>query len=479
MPVLVLGLATGVAIGSGGAISVVALVLVAGVLVGAIAFAAPRRAPVPSVQPGGPVPRPRDERVDTFARGLGFCALLTWTVVAADAEGFTNVGSPKFRYGLLVLPLFGLLAVAATTHGRRFQRMTRSDRWLAALVTLGLVGSFYGRLVRGTPNPGTVIFLPMCVGFTHLLLRSHLTEAQAKRFLRALVRLAVLFLALRVVSRTSIWPFGVPESVGHEEIFFAAMGITAARLERRFGMVALITVLCGVMFLQYPAATWLVVIGAIGATVIATSARNVRVGLLIIVVFAVGVLGIAAYDVQSSGSSVSKGYFSSVGKVDNTDTRSELWRAAELTIRKSPFVGSLFTGNFTVANVNQVVSELPAYQQIEPHNDYLEITVLGGLFGLFLFGAFIFSTNGIMIRRIERLTAEGPSARTNLSRALLVGLNAALASAVFNPEVSQMGIGATVFFVYAVMMAVGPTRTETDRTFAPGAERLSVAAGSS
>jgi hypothetical protein len=118
--------------------------------------------------------------------------------------------------------------------------------------------------------------------------------------------------------------------------------------------------------------------------------------------------------------------------------------------------GTLFTGNFTVPNVDRVITNLPASARIGPHNDYLQLMVLGGLFAAFLFAGFVVSANLVAIRRIRWFLDERRTAEASFARVLLIGFNAALAAAFFNPLISQIGIAATVYLLYALLMTVRP-----------------------
>ncbi len=404
------------------------------------------------------------EPADLMTRGLWVGVALTLLIVAADAQGFTLGGAPALRYSLLIVPLVAILGAAAAARVSLLDRATPADRFLAVLVTCGLVGAVYGKVFRGTSNPAIIIFLPMTLGLAHLLVRAPATAHAAAHYLRVLIRISVVFLVLGVIARTSVWPLGLPPHVAHERAFFVAIGLSAAVFSRRRGAAVVILALAVVMFLQYPAATWLVVLMAGLSTAFATSRRGRDAAAVVLVAFVVGVLGFGFVQVQGGQSSVGKSYFASVGKGDNTDTRSQLWKAAEVEIRKSPWVGSLFTSTFTVPNVGQVISDRGVGQRIEPHNDYLDMLLLGGLFGLLLFGGFIVSTNVIVIRRVHRLRDLGARAECDLARVLLIGFNATLSIAFFNPELSQLGVSTSLFLIYALMMTLRPASARVAET---------------
>ena len=355
------------------------------------------------------------------------------------------------------MPLFALFGAAAACRAPRLDETAVPDRFLLALTLCGVIGSIVGKVLLDTPNPGVVIFLPMWLGLAHLLVRDPMTGSESVRYQRAFVNVALVYLVLAILSELPGWPLGNPQSSAHERSFFAAMGVAAALFAGRKRVAALIVVLAGLVFLQYPAATWVVVTVAGLVTGYATSSRGRRSGGVVLVLFLVGLFGFGLTQVQGGQSSIAASYFSAVSKDNNTNTRSELWKAAEKEIAKRPVFGTMFTGNFTVPNVDRVITTLPGSARIEPHNDYLEMMVLGGLFGAFLFVGFIVSTNVVVIRRIRWFLDERRSAEASFARVLLIAFNAALVTAFFNPVIGQLGIGATIFLVYALMMTVRPT----------------------
>ena len=419
------------------------------------------------------IPASSDETVepnDPIRRALFAGTVLTMFIVAADAQGYTLGRPSSARYLLLGVPVFVLLCGAAVSAGRsRLAKTTVPDRFLLAYGLCGLFGSIFGRAFLHTPDSGTVIFLPMCLGLAHLMVRDPMTAGEAEGFQRWLVRVGVVFLVFGILSQTPLWPLVAPRKSSFERTYFIAWALAAAWFARprRKGAVALLVALSAVLFLQYPAATWVIVTACGLTTAFATSRRGRQIGGLVLLVFAIGLLGVGFAQVQGGGSSVAKSYFSSVGKTDNTRARTQLWKAAEIEIRKSPWVGSLWTGNFTVENRNRAITIFAASAHIEPHNDYLEALVLGGFLGLFLFGGIIISTNIVVLRRVRQLSDAGAVAQRDLARVLLIGLNAAFAAAAFNPELSKPGTTAVVFLVYAVTMTIRPTGAQAPVGDAP------------
>jgi O-antigen ligase len=406
------------------------------------------------------IPAPIEETAesnDPIRRALFAGTVATMLIVAADAQGYTLGRPSSARYLLLGVPVFALLCGTAVTANRsRLAKTTVADRFLLVYGLCGLFGSIFGRAFLHTPDSGTVIFLPMCLGLAHLMVRKPMTAREAKGFQTWLVRVGVVFLVFGILSQTPLWPLVAPRPSSFERTYFIAWAIAAAWLARRRGAIVLLVALSAVLFLQYPAATWVIVAAVSFTTAYATSRRGRRSGGAVLLVFAISMVGVGFAQIQGGGSSIATSYFSSVGKTNNTRARTQLWQAAEIEIRKSPWVGSLWAKNFTVPNRNQAITIYSATVNIEPHNDYLEALVLGGFVGLFLFVGLIISTNVVVIRRVRQLTDAGAVAQRDLARILLIGFNAALAAAMFNPELSKPGTTAVVFLVYAVMMTIRP-----------------------
>ena len=72
------------------------------------------------------------------------------------------------------------------------------------------------------------------------------------------------------------------------------------------------------------------------------------------------------------------GYFQSVGKQDNSDTRLTLWQLTIKQIDQSPVYGHLFTNDLSLS----VPISLTGFTRVEPHNDYLQVAMQGGLLAL-------------------------------------------------------------------------------------------------
>ena len=83
------------------------------------------------------------------------------------------------------------------------------------------------------------------------------------------------------------------------------------------------------------------------------------------------------------------------------------------------------------------------------------VAAVGGALGLLLLLWWIAATEVNALRRYRGFVAAGETERAGLLRVLLVTFNVLFAAALFNPELSAVGRGATAFGLYALMMMIG------------------------
>jgi hypothetical protein len=149
----------------------------------------------------------------------------------------------------------------------------------------------------------------------------------------------------------------------------------------------------------------------------------------------------------------SKSYFIFVGKSDNSDYRKALIDGALLEIKEKPIFGTFFRGAAIVqANVQgDRTYRLPA------HNDYITLTMCGGIFFLLLFLTIPLFLN---LKTLEFLSSL--SSKSNLQRmliALLASMNVALASCFANPVLMNPG-NSTIFYciIITIISLSSPVR---------------------
>jgi O-antigen ligase len=191
-----------------------------------------------------------------------------------------------------------------------------------------------------------------------------------------------------------------------------------------------------IIFARYPAGTY-------------AAGFAVYLGLLLVLnwrprmvaAFFAAILIAAAFIVlqlSNTQSQFGSGYFARVGKTDNVSTRVVLWTATEDAIKAHPVFGSAFTGEATVP---VIAGNLPP--RVAPHNDYLEILLLGGGFSLALFVMKIISTGQMIGRTLA--SAKGTIERRDLLEVVSVGIAAFLVVFIFNPVLLKVGLAALFF----------------------------------
>jgi O-antigen ligase len=142
-------------------------------------------------------------------------------------------------------------------------------------------------------------------------------------------------------------------------------------------------------------------------------------GLVVVVVGSLASLTVAQLRV---------GYFSSVGKTDNTATREVLWRAGAERFLDSPIVGDSFTRDIAVPSTVTGASRL-----VPVHNDYLQLAMSGGILGTALFLAWCLATIVVGIRLVRGLRERGLTEQAALALVVTAGIVSMLATALFNP----------------------------------------------
>lgn len=404
-----------------------------------------------------------DVRAERSRRRLWFASLLTLGVVVTDASGyFLRHGA--LRYGLALLPL-AIVVLARGRHDPLLLRpLGRADRFVAALALYGLLGSLYGMVFGSATSPALTVFAPMPLALLHLSSAGPMGDAEAGRNLRRVAWLAGLYVVLHAGTSLGLLPDigrGGPGSgpadvfpvFGHEKAYFVALALTSAWLTRRPLVLAALAVLAGVIFRSYPAGTYVVVGLVVVLTLVATGPRLGRRLAYLVGAMALGLVLVLYGQVTADGStrrsSFVGSYFEAVDKVDNTETRAELWGRAVNRIESSPLVGSAFTGDISLK-----VKLSGRRYAVPPHNDFLQVGMGGGVPAMALLVGWIVAANVEVGRRCRRMAARRAERSVQLSRLLLVGFNSFFAVALLNPVMAKVGLGVVVMLLYALMMSI-------------------------
>jgi O-antigen ligase len=402
------------------------------------------------------------ERAAASRRRLWSVGFAVVWVVVLDVTGY-SLGSGSGRY-LLVLAPIALVCLVRPRHDRLTVREPMGPDWFVGLLLLyGLLGSLYGVFFGSARTPSLAVFLPMLLALLHLTTLGPVEDREAWTYLRWWALAGAVYVVLHAGTELGVLPTrGGAQEAGptfgsvfrHEKSFLIAIALASAWLLGKRLVLAALGALTMLLFLAYPAGTYVLaaVIGV--ATLVATGRRSGRARVYgmagLAAILAVAVPLQVTGERASRTTSFGRTYFDAVGKTDNTETRARLWGLAVERVRRSPIVGSGFTGD-----VSLTVPLSGRRTAVPPHNDFLQMAMGGGLVATFLLVGWIAATNAAVVRWCRRAAGSGKEGTYRLLRVLLVGYNSFFAVALVNPVMSKVGLSATVMVLYAMMMSVG------------------------
>jgi hypothetical protein len=362
-------------------------------------------------------------------------------VLLVDTGGRTLApGVWRYVATAAVVVTIVLLGTASDERGRALRATA------LVLFAYGLIGTFYGRLVLGTANGSLPLIGPLVIACLPPV-RDWGPAPQWRLGLRVVAATCALFGVLSGLARLGVLPETQVDVLNHEKAFLVVLGIAAAIAARDRLLLLLAASAAIFAFLQYPAATYLLaVVVALGTVVLTrwSPPGGIRAVLGVATVTATALAVLYIDDLIR----ITGAYFALVGKTDNGGTREALYRAA-LDGFDSPLFGSLFTGDITV------VGNLSGEQVVVPvHNDYLSVSLGGGLVaGALLLGLFLFA-NGLALRSLRSI---GDQFQRRTVVALLAAVNVAAVSAFANPIFMNPGSSAVTYALLAALTAAGRT----------------------
>jgi hypothetical protein len=379
-------------------------------------------------------------------------------VVTLDFTKFLDKGS-SIRYLLLLVPFGGAFLIKVTSRTPFARKASFADKVLLLLVLFGGVGSVFGRLVFHTSSTALPIFIPMPMAFLYLLMVEDPTEEEVRKILATIAAVGLLYVFLNAVANSGAIPIlKQSRSYRNAEVTYIALGFVAVMFTRRRLRLMAFSVLAGFVFVTYPSATSALVALVSVATFFVTRPRGTRARPYVVGMLVVSVVVAALFNFSGSVH-LAGDYFSGVGKQDNTNTRIALWTAGLEKFGRSPFFGDAFTGETTVLVYRQSGGQAAFHN---PYNDdYILFAASGGMLGLVLLLGWIVWIETQALRRYRGFLASGQRHHATLVRVLLVGFNAWLTAAAFNPLFTGVGRSATLFSMYGLMMCLGrPAKTE-------------------
>lgn len=389
---------------------------------------------------------------------FGRVLVAIFLVATIDVTNYLDTGGSG-RYLLLFIP-FGVVALARMRVVSSFVRRTAApDRVLFALFLFGLGGALYGRIFLQTKSTAIPAFLPLAIGFLYLLVLRQPTEEEARRLLRAIAWVGLLYVALNAMANVDLLPgLRSARNYRNAQVMYVALGGAATLLIGRRARLAAFVVLAFVVFRTYPSATFTIVAFAAVVTLFVTrpAGSNRRAYAFAVIGTVVAVVAILNFD---GAVKLADDYFFAVGKQANSNARIALWTEGVERFERSPLVGDAFSGPTTTMarRVGGSLIEAPY------HNDYVLFLASGGIVGLGLLLAWIVLTEVLILRRYRAFLALGQVWRARLLRALLVAFNAWFVAAAFNPLFTGVSRSVTLAALYAMMMCVGRPSAEADR----------------
>ena len=368
---------------------------------------------------------------------FGAVAAVLALVLAAltfDLRGTLAASGPA-RY-LVVTAAFAVLAAGAVGQ-RKILRFPLTASGVAALTLCiwGSTGSILARTVFGART--SALALCTAAGLAVLLpIVGPSIDARRCRVLLVILALACsTYTFLAALSAHGLVP-GVTNLAlfSHEESYLLVLAAAAAVALRWSVLLAALLASDVVIFLHYPAATYLLAVAAAALTVVAMRVRVGRRFALALCLFGLSLL-VAAIALRQD---ILARYFSAVNKGNNTGFREVLWATTVQHWRPHPVLGSSFVGEGDLTfHVNGQYITDPS------HSDYLQFLALGGLLAL---GLFVVWAATVMVRAISVCRTARVNEPAQLVTVLALGFATMLVTSAVNP-VSARPTGATALFV--------------------------------
>jgi hypothetical protein len=391
----------------------------------------------------------RPKHTDGFV--LGRALLFMMFLVAIDVKDFWDKSGSSARYALVLVPLGAAALIRIRYRTPLVRTWSAPDRILFVLMAYGLAGSIYGRMTGNVASGAIPVFVPMLIAFTYLVTLSGPTEDEARRLIRGLAVVGLVYAFFNAVANAGA-SFITPKTYRNSKVLYVAMGIAAAIAARRKLVTLALLVLAAFIFVSYPSGTDAVVIVTSLATWFITKPRGSALRPAVMLAIG-GMVFLIALLNFSATTGLAAEYFHAVGKKNNNNARIALYSGAVHQFEQSPLYGAAFTGNITEYVIRQAGTGAPFKAPF--HDDYLMFAAVGGGLAVVLLLVWIAATEKNVLRRYRGFLRAGQPMNALLLRSLLIGFNTLFVAALFNPELEAVGRGATVFGIYAMMMLVG------------------------
>jgi hypothetical protein len=388
---------------------------------------------------------------------IAVCFLPLWLFInALDVGGYFLTSNHQLRY--VLGPVFLALCVLGR---RRGSALSLTQGFLLLLfVSYVVVGALDARFYTHPQSSS----LPMAAGAVFLLVPlfgGRLTDPELRWLMRWITIASVLELCVHFLAACEFISSGINRDTGpvalysngtftHEKAAIAFMAFHILR-RRANGMLQLgAALMMLIIFANYPAGTYLYAFGGYLVVVFLVRFKEKPARLLVAGLCALGVFMVSF--VLGGGGSFEQHYYNAVGKTDNTSTREVLWSAAMKQIEAHPMFGSYFHGE---ASVHVVANNL--LPLVPPHNDYLNIALLGGWVALALFVLVAYQQIATLCQMLSPRGAASPERRL-AGETVLVGITVTLMIMMFNPSLLKVSLSALFFCLLGVGACIGTRR---------------------
>lgn len=394
-------------------------------------------------------------RVEKTLPSLWTAFLVTFAVFAVDFAALLS-GLSGLRYAFLLVPLGVLVVTARSPHGRPVLRPP--DVVLAALFLWGMTGALYGKLVTHPVSSSLTIVLPMAAGLLHLWSTGRPTEEHSRRMLGYLTTFGLAYVLIYLAARLGVGPLSLV-AYSKEKSFLLALAPMAAFVTRRWWFFTIEIVALTIIYLQEPAATFVVVVAAVAVTNMLLSARSGAIKVAAVLLLGVSIfVGLSLVYRSGNQTTLITKYFETVGKGDNTPFRLVLLRKGTAEVRAHPVLGTNFAGEVGIE------TKFPGVARFAPaHNDFLQLAMAGGFVALALFLYWVQATNRAVHLSYRSLVDTGDLQSAGLLRVMVTSFNAFVFSSLFNPLLAGVGIGVMFFLLYGSISLLLPENVGTGR----------------
>lgn len=319
----------------------------------------------------------------------------------------------------------------------------------SVLFAFGFAGSLVGRIYLGNIAAAFPIFIPMILVAFPVAFEDHSTAEEMRRWMKW-AGLGCALIVLMIGVAYTYPGLVTPLVFNHEKILLCVVAIGFGIASRSLGVVLAGGLATIFAFLQYPAATYgLVVIAAVVTLAIMGPRFSKSTQLVLCSTFVVVFL-LTAFNIERV-LKYSPAYFDVLGKTDNSSTRMTIYQSVFATV-KDPFISSLFTERLSIqTNIEGKMKLVPA------HSDVLTLYVGGGIIAAVLLVSIFGAATYSVARSRRRLTGE----RYACAVVLVTAANSALFSGLVNPILLNPTTSVIVFACLGTALGIARSTNPT------------------